>query len=152
WKLEASEDGRQWFLLEDKTQAGTDLSHDFLVWEEGFEARYLRLSDIAVPYEQAPCISGLRVFGRGDGVKPAMASFTVSRVGDVDMQVDIHPQQDAVGYTILFGHSPDKLYHSYMVFSSGEKRIGALIAGRGYFVRVDAFNENGITHGDCLAL
>ena len=30
--------------------------------------------------------------------------------------------------------------------------IGALVKGRHYFVRVDAFNESGITEGICLPL
>ena len=68
------------------------------------------------------------------------------------MLVDIVPQDDALGYNILFGSSPEKLYHSYMVFAPGETRVGALVKGRSYFVRVDAFNENGITEGDVRAL
>jgi hypothetical protein len=39
-----------------------------------------------------------------------------------------------------------------MVFQAGEKRVGALIKGRDYFVRVDAFNESGITEGTCIQL
>lgn len=52
----------------------------------------------------------------------------------------------AVGYNILWGHAPDKLYHSYMIFGTTQ-RIGALVKGQEYYVRVDAFNENGITEG-----
>lgn len=152
WKLEASQDGESWFTVEDKSRADTDLSHDLIVREEGFHARFLRLSDMALPYEQAPCVSGLRVFGLGEGEKPAAASFTAKRSGDLDMLVDIAPQNDALGYNILFGSSPEKLYHSYMVFNPGETRVGALVKGREYFVRVDAFNENGITEGEVIAL
>jgi len=47
--------------------------------------------------------------------------------GDLDMNVSIREQPDTLGYNILFGSHPDKLYHSYMVFRSGEKRVGALI-------------------------
>ena len=64
----------------------------------------------------------------------------------------IAEQSDALGYNILFGSSPEKLYHSYMVFNPGETRVGALVKGREYFVRVDAFNENGITEGEVIAL
>ena len=120
--------------------------------EEGFIARYLRLSDMAVPYEQNPCISGLRVFGLGSGEKPIPSVFTATRMGDLDMVVQIKEQGNALGYNILFGSSPEKLYHSSMVFAAGSHRVGALIKGRDYFVRVDAFNENGITEGVCLKL
>ena len=152
WKLEGSTDGENWFVIEDKSDAQTDLPHDLIVREEGFQARFLRLSGIAVPYAQNPCVSGLRVFGLGDGALPVAPAFTANRTGDLDMVVNIQPQPDTVGYNILFGSTPDTLYHSYMVFASGEKRIGALIKGRTYCVRVDAFNENGITEGRCVPL
>ena len=152
WKLEGSLDGESWFVVEDKSEAGTDLSHDLIVREEGFGARYLRLSDMAVPFEQAPCVSGLRVFGLGDGEKPAEPVFTAARMGDLDMIVQIAEQSDALGYNILFGSSPDKLYHNYMVFEAGSRRVGALIKDRETYVRVDAFNENGITAGKCVKL
>ena len=152
WKLEGSEDGENWFVIEDKSEARTDLSHDLIVREEGFGARFLRLGRMEVPYGQNPCVSGLRVFGLGDGEKPAAAQFAAKRSGDLDMLVEIRPQADALGYNILFGSGPEKLYHSYMVFTPGETRVGALVKGRSYFVRVDAFNENGITEGDVRAL
>ena len=152
WLLEGSEDGERWFIIEDKRQATTDLSHDLIVREDGLQVRYLRLSEIETPYGQNPCVSGLRVFGIGSGEKPAAPAFTAKRSGDLDMNVSITPQADARGFNILFGGSPDKLYHSSMVFRSGEKRIGALIKDRTYFVRVDAFNENGVTEGVCVEL
>ena len=152
WKLEGSLDGESWFVVEDKSDAETDLSHDLIVREEGFATRYLRLSCMAVPFAQAPCISGLRVFGLGDGEKPAEPVFTATRMGDLDMIVQIAEQSDALGYNILFGSSPGKLYHSYMVFKAGSRRVGALIKDREVFVRVDAFNENGITAGKCVKL
>jgi len=92
------------------------------------------------------------VFGLGDGEKPETPAFTASRTGDLDMAVQIKAQANTLGYNILFGASPEKLYHSCMVFCAGSHRVGALIKGREYFVRVDAFNENGITEGVCVKL
>jgi hypothetical protein len=152
WKLEYSENGRDWKVLEDKSAAETDLSHDLVVREEGVTARYLRLSQMEVPYDQPPCISGFRVFGRGEGFAPAVPKFTAVRTGDLDMAVTVEPQPDTTGFTVLFGSEPDKLYHSYMLFAPGEKRIGALVKGREYYVRVDAFNDTGITHGKTVRL
>ena len=152
WKLEGSIDGVNWFVIEDKSDAATDLSHDLILREEGLAVRYLRLSEMAVPYGQNPCVSGLRVFGLGTGEKPGRAAFTAERRNDLDMLVDILSQEDALGYNILFGSAPEKLYHSAMVFRPGEHRVGALIKGREYYVRVDCFNENGITEGNCIRL
>lgn len=152
WKLTGSIDGKDWFVIADKSGAQTDLTHDLILREEGFQARFLRLSDMAVPYGQQPCVSGLRVFGLGQGEKPAVPVFTARRDSDLDMTVSIEAQQNTLGCNILFGNSPEKLYHSYMVFKAGDQRIGALIKGRDYFVRVDAFNESGITKGVCIQL
>ena len=152
WKLEGSLDGESWFTVEDKSEADTDLSHDLIVREAGFRARYLRLGNMALPYGQAPCVSGLRVFGLGEGPRPQVPEFTASRDNELDLTVGIQPQENALGWNILFGSSPEKLYHSAMVFAPGSQRIGALIRDREYWVRVDAFNEAGITQGPCVKL
>ena len=152
WKLEGSRDGETWFTVEDKSAAETDLSHDLVIREEGFAARYLRLGEMEVPYGQNPCVSGLRVFGLGDGEPPAVPVFTAARSCDLDLLVNITEQPDALGYNILFGSAPEKLYHSCMTFRAGETRIGALVKGRDYYVRVDTFNEAGITEGACVRL
>ena len=46
--------------------------------------------------------------------------------------------------------APDKLYHSYIVFGKNEIKIGALIKGEPVYVRVDTFNEVGITEGEVI--
>jgi len=152
WRLEGSADGESWFVIEDKSDARTDLSHDLVLREDGFKAKLIRLTNMAVPYAQSPCVSGLRIFGRGHGAKPDTPSFTAARTSALDMAVTIRAQENTLGYNVLFGSAPDKLYHSYMVFSAGEKRIGALVKDAQYFVRVDAFNESGIMEGRCISL
>lgn len=150
WKLEGSLDGEKYFVIEDKSDADTDLPHDLVVREEGVQARFLKLTVMEVPYGQPPCISGLRIFGVGDGEKPAIPEFEAYRENDLDMMVKIK-DTDAVGYNILWGSKPDKLYHSYMIFGN-EQRIGALVKGKEYYVRVEAFNENGITEGNVMKI
>ncbi len=146
WKLEGSTDGEQYFVIKDKSEAKTDLPHDLVVREAGIQVRYVRLTIVAVPYEQKPCISGLRVFGIGTGEKPEIPAFAAKRVSELDAQIVIRGEH-AVGYNILWGSSPEKLYHSCMVFEP-EYTLGALVKGREYYVRVDAFNESGITEGN----
>lgn len=150
WKLEGSADGTNYSVIEDKSEADTDLSHDLVVRETGEKLRYLRLTIMEVPYGQKPCVSGLRAFGIGNGEKPDVPAFQAVRDGDLDMDVEMSGK-NAMGYNILWGHRPDKLYHSCMVFDA-KKRIGALVKGQNYFVRVDAFNENGITEGEVKPL
>lgn len=53
WLLEASADGKSWFILEDKRNAGTDLPHDLVVKPEGISARYIRLTVTDTPYVES---------------------------------------------------------------------------------------------------
>lgn len=146
WKLEGSIDGESFFIIKDKSQAQTNLPHDFTVIKEGKSVRYLRLTIHEVPYQQPACISGLRVFGKGNGEKPAALHYTAERTGKCSMRVTMETQTDTVGYSIQWGFAPDKLYHSRMTFER-EQEIASLVEGQKVFVRVDAFNENGITEG-----
>jgi len=150
WVLEGSLDGGTYFTIEDKSQADTDLSHDFIVREKGIEVRYLKLTIMALPYNQNPCVSGLRVFGKAHGELPAMTLDVKTELkGDLDMLVSWQAD-DAVGHNILWGYAPSKLYHSYMVFGKNEQNIGAIIKGTPIYVRVDTFNEVGITEGHVI--
>lgn len=145
WLLEGSLNGEDYFIIEDKSKAVTDLSHDFIVREEGIRVSYLKLTIYEVPYGQKPCISGVRVFGTGNGDKPEVPVYEAERIGKLDMKITAE-SEGAVGFNILWGHRPDKLYHSCMSFENTTV-IGALIKDAPCFVRVDAFNENGITKG-----
>ncbi len=151
WILEGSQDGVNYFLIEDKSQVQTNLPHDLVIREAGEKIQFLKLTILSIPYDQKPCISGFRVFGVGSGEKPEKPVFHVKRLSTLDMKVEMHAD-GALGYNILWGHTPEKLYHSYMVFGKEEQEIGALVKEESYFVRVDAFNENGITEGKVIDL
>lgn len=161
WILEGSRDGAEWFLLEDKSQADTSLAHDLVVKEKGVWLRYVKLTVLEIPYDQKPCVSGVRVFGIGKEEKPGVPEYLVETVSDIDKKIRITAAAEGghpTGYNILWGHGAERLYHSYMVFipvlehsaqevGEVEQTIGALVSGRDYFVRVDAFNGAGITEG-----
>lgn len=146
--LEGSLDGKAFFVIEDKTQACTDLTHDFLLREGGMKVRYIRVSHMEVPYAQNPCISGLRVFGVERGHLCGQADYTVERTSDIDMEIHIdgEDREIPVGYSIVWGYAKDKLYHNCMSFEKNLK-IGALMKGQSLYVRVDSFNESGVTEG-----
>ena len=81
WKLLGSLDGENFTVIEDKSQADTDLTHDLVVRE----------------------VSGLRIFGRGNGTFPEKAVFTaVRQENGIDMDVTA-AAEEALGYYILFG-------------------------------------------------
>lgn len=148
WHLEWSVDGEAYFSLKDKSEAETDLSHDLVVTDNGIKARYIRLWIYEVPFGQRPCISGLRVFGRMEKKLPQQPEYIRGRmIGNLDAYIFWNKVYDAVGYNLLWGYEEDKLYHSCMVYDRNEKLIAALVKGQKLFVRVDAFNEAGITEG-----
>ena len=154
WRLEASCDGTRWDILRDNWKANTDLCHDFVVAQNGVTARYIRLTVRKVPYDAMPCVSGLRVFGKGNGPKPPRPTAQVARLGDLDFVVSAAENTNTAGFNVLWGHRPDKLYHSYRIMGNhiDSRRIGAVIKDEPVYVRVDAFNENGITHGEVQLL
>jgi Beta-xylosidase len=148
WVLEGSLDGESYVCL--KQTANTDFPHETVFLEGGCSLRYIRLTIMNVPYQQKPCISGLRVFGKGNGALPAQAKYDMKRTGDLDMEFDIQ-EDGAIGHLILWGHAPEKLYHNAMTYDAVQ-RVGALVKGTDYYVRVDSFNENGITEGSVRKL
>lgn len=152
WILEGSADGECWFTIADKSRAENSLCNDFIHLETGIQARWVKLTVLEVPFHQRIAVSGLRIFGHGQGSLPvAPANVRAERVGDLNMLVSWN-HDDSVGHNILWGYAPDKLYHSYMVLGSDEKNIGALMKGQPVSVRVDAFNECGVTEGQVFSL
>jgi hypothetical protein len=148
WLLEGSLDGTTYFVIEDKSKAMTDLSHDFIVREAGTQARYIKLTVKELPFNQTPCISGLRVFGKAEGELPKkIQSVTTKVLSPLDVLVEWE-KTEAVGYNVHWGFAPDKLYHSYLVYGKTSQIISALIKGQPLYIRVDSFNEAGISEGD----
>lgn len=149
YMLEGSVDGEAWSVLKDASKAETDRPHDYVLLPEHTRLRYVRITALELAYGQKFAISGLRVFGLGDGRKPGQASgIAVVREGDLDAKISWKPRKDAVGYNVRYGIAPDKLYNSYLVYEKAEVHITALNRGAEYWCCVDAFNENGITEGE----
>ena len=148
WLLEGSVDGENYFVIQDKRNANTDLPHDLIVRENGMQVRFVRLTVESLPYGQAACVSGLRIFGLGHGKAPMRTKNVNTRlVRDIDLQISW--QGEATGYNVLWGHKPDKLYHCYQVFTDSVT-IGGLIKDQDIFIRIDSFNDSGITEGDVI--
>jgi hypothetical protein len=53
----------------------------------------------------------------------------------------------AVGYNVLWGISPKKLYQTYQVFADRPQplEIRALTVGQDYWFAIEAFDENGVS-------
>ena len=149
YTLETSLDGITWTTRE---KVARECSNGYYEYSDGIRARYIRVTGGALPYGQTLRISGLRVFGKGDGEKPAQALAAAKRVGPLDGKVSWQPVPTAQGYNVRYGIAPDKLYHSWLVYDASEVNLSTLMAGQKYFVCVDSFNENGITPGEIIEM
>lgn len=146
--IEGSSDGKNWFILCDKSDTKTDLSHDYIVLEEDFLLRYIKITSVELPYNQKFAISGLRVFGLDDGDKPSnTTNVYAQRISPFDAAVSWDKCDNAIGYNVKYGIAPDKLYSSYLIYESNKVTITTLNKGQDYWFCVDSFNESGITQG-----
>jgi hypothetical protein len=132
--------------LKDKSKHTTDVPHDYIEFEKPVTARYIKLEN----YHMASgkfAISGLRVFGKGNGKAPEIVKQFIALRGDAERRnawLKWQLMDDATGYTIYSGIAPDKMYNSVMVFGKNEYYFRAMDIDRTYYFQIEAFNENGI--------
>ncbi|MBR2685786.1 MAG: family 43 glycosylhydrolase [Erysipelotrichaceae bacterium] len=145
--LEGSTDKEHWFMIHDASQNTDDRSHPYLILDEKYEVRYLRVTALELPYGEVFALSGLRVFGKGNGALPEkVKDLLVARESNgMDCHIRFSPAKGAFGYNIRFGLSKDKLYNSMMVYDTTGVLLTTLNATETYYVTVDSFNENGVT-------
>lgn len=147
YKLYYSTDGRKWNLLIDKSKNGKDVPHDYVELSQPVQARYIKLENWHMPTGKF-AISGLRVFGHGNGSKPeAVQDFIVLRTEKDKRSAFIkwRPVDAAFAYNIYYGTEPDKLYSCIMVHSNNEYWMKSMDLQKPYYLQIEAINENGIS-------
>ena len=147
--LEGSIDGNSWFMLYDASMSEEDRSHPYIVLNEKYEVRYLRVTAIELPYNEVFALSGLRVFGKGNGTIPQeVAGVKAERDSNgMDCRIQFDKADGAFGYNIRFGIAENKLYSSYLVYDRSDVLLTTLNADQGYYFTIDSFNENGVSEG-----
>ncbi|MEJ8818929.1 family 43 glycosylhydrolase [Lacibacter sp. H407] len=147
YKLYYSIDGKKWNVLVDKSNNKKDVPHDYVELEKPVQARYIRLENIHMPTGKF-AISGLRVFGNGNGAKPdAVKGFIVLRTEKDKRSAFIKwkPVDNAFAYNIYYGTHPEKLYTSIMIHSNNEYWMKAMDALKTYYYSIESINENGVS-------
>ena len=147
YKLYYSTDGKKWKLLKDKSNNKTDVPHDYVALETAVQARYIKLENIRMPTGKF-AISGLRVFGNGNGAKPnQVKQFFVLRTEKDKRSAYIKwsPVDNAYAYNIYYGTVPGKLYNCIMVHDANEYWFKAMDSKMPYYFRIEAINENGVS-------
>lgn len=147
YKLYYSINGKDWKILIDKSNNKTDVPHDYVELQTSVKARYIKLENIHVPSGKF-AVSGLRVFGNGNGAKPnPVEDFTVLR-RDKDGRnawLKWKPSDDAYAYNIYYGTKPDKLYNCIMVYGDNQYWMKVLDKLSAYYFQIEAINENGVS-------
>lgn len=147
YKMYYSVDGKKWTILVDKSKNNTDVPHEYVELEKPVQARFIKLENIHMPTGKF-AISGLRVFGNGNGAKPAaVKQFMVLRT-DKDKRsawIRWSPVENAFAYNIYYGTAPDKLYNCIMVHDFNEYWFKAMDSKKTYYFTIEAINENGVS-------
>ncbi len=147
YKMYSSLDGKKWTVLVDKSKNKTDVPHDYVELEKPVQARFIKLENIYMPSGKF-AISGLRVFGNGNGANPtSVKNFIVLRTEKDKRSAFIkwRPVDNAFAYNIFYGTHPDKLYTCIMVHSNNEYWMKAMDSQKTYYYSIEAINENGVS-------
>ena len=148
FRLHHSKDGTRWEALADLSDEKRDRPNAYIELRRPVRTRYVRYEHKYVRSANL-AISDIRVFGSGGGGPPAVPSGLAAR-RDADPRnafITWNAVPGVVGYNVLWGIRPDKLYQTYQVFADkGETlEIRALTAGQEYYVAIEAFDEHGVS-------
>jgi len=147
YKIYNSLDGKKWNILIDKSNNKNDVPHDYVELEKPVQARFIKLENIHMPAGKF-AISGLRIFGNGNGVKPnAVKTFMVLRTEKDKRSAWIRwsPVDNAFAYNIYYGTAPGKLYNCIMVHDANEYYFKGMDKLKDYYYTIEAINENGVS-------
>ncbi|MGG9962647.1 family 43 glycosylhydrolase [Ferruginibacter sp. SUN106] len=147
YKMYYSVDGKKWTVLIDKSANKTDVPHDYVELQNPIQARFIKMENVHMPTGKF-AISGLRVFGNGNGTKPdAPKQFIVLRTEKDKRSAWIKwsPVQNAFAYNIYYGTAPDKLYSCIMVMDNNEYWFKGMDLEKPYYFTIEAINENGVS-------
>ncbi|MEY3376141.1 MAG: hypothetical protein RL463_446 [Bacteroidota bacterium] len=142
-----SVDGKKWQVLVDKSANKKDVPHDYIELEKPIQARYIKMENIHIPSGKF-AISGLRVFGNGNGVKPEpVKDFFVLRTEKDKRSAWLKwsPVDNAYAYNISFGTDPNKLYTTIMVHDANDYYYKGMDSKKTYYYKIEAINENGVS-------
>ena len=151
YEIMASNDGKSWKTIVDKSQNKTDVPHDYIEFDQPIKTRYLKMVNYRMPTGKF-ALSGFRVFGKGQGQTPeTVENFVVLRASPEkygerrSAWIKWTDNDAADGYVIYFGKDKDKLYGSIMVYGKNEYFFTGMDRTDAYYFQVEAFNSNGIS-------
>ena len=148
FKLFASLNNKDWTLIADLSKQKHDRPNAYIELTKPIKARFIKYEHGYVASRNL-AISDFRVFGNGESSLPTKPTgVAVKR--DVDERnafISWNVVPNVVGYNVLWGIAPDKLYETFQIWADEPTKLElrALTLGQKYFFRVEAFNENGVS-------
>lgn len=147
-KFYASVDNKNWQVIFDNTDKKEDRPNAYIALPQSVKARYIKYENGYVPTPNL-AISDIRIFGNGDGKAPATPTNLKAQrhTDERDATITWNAVPGAVGYNILWGIAPDKLYQTYQVWADAGTtlELRALNVGVDYYYAIEAFDENGVS-------
>lgn len=148
--LEASNDGKHWYMIVDNSQKKTDRPHDYIEFEKPFKARYIRWTNKEYNLSDNVSLREIRIFGKGNGSMPSNVNeWNALRNVEDPCKAVVSWQASplADGYIVRYGIAPDKLYSSVQVMGKTSCELTGLNKNQSYFLTVDVYNANGLVKG-----
>ena len=146
YRVYASDNGRDWTLVIDKSDNDKDVPHDYVELQKPLTARYLKLENLHMPAGNF-CLSGFRVFGldRNIAAPDAVRNLKVRRdkSDPRNAMISWNASPRAYGYNIYYGIAPDKLYNAITVYDAVEYDMRGLDRDTPYFFAIEALGEGG---------
>ncbi len=107
-----------------------------------------KLTGYHTPYNANFAVSGLRVFGKGNGEAPkAVKILGNKKLSETEALISWAKAEGAIGYNVRYGIAPDKLSLSWQIYEQTSLNLKNLTSGVTYNFAVDSYHENGITIG-----
>lgn len=148
FRLLGSVDGKAWKVLADLRNEKRDRPNAYIELPKSVKARYVKYEHAHVGSPNL-AVSDLRVFGLAPGSSPPTPNNVKAR-RDADPRnafISWEEIPGAIGYNVLWGTKPEKLYQTYQVFADQgtNLEIRALTTGQAYSFAVEAFNASGVS-------
>jgi len=147
YKILSSTDGKKWATLVDKSENKTDVPHDYIELQKPVKTRFIKMVNIHMPTGKF-AVSGLRVFGNGNGEKPTNVKNLIVLRTEKDKRsayIKWEPVDNAFAYNLYYGTAPDKLYNCIMIHDFNEYWFKAMDSQKAYYFAIEAINENGVS-------
>jgi hypothetical protein len=147
YKIYASNDGKNWQLVVDKSDNDEDVPHDYVELQQPLYTRDLKIENIHMPTGNF-ALMDFRVFGNGKGEIPhAVQNFVVQRDKNDGRNVLFtwNLNRNAYGYNIYYGIAPEKCYNCITVYGDNRYFMRGLDKNTTYYCTIEALGESGVS-------